>query len=164
MPAKASSAGMKPRCATISTSAPRAFPSPRSASTAPFRAARRSVPISTRAISTATNSGTCGKTASNPSATASGRGAANAPPARCSAIASAAVCTCTATTAGCSIATITGFDAYPFLKKGPPSVGGCLTSAVPISVVPISTAHPRMPFPCRLFLGARQFFPCRLRS
>ena len=85
------------------------------------------------------------------------------------------VCTCTATTAGCSIATITGFDAYPFLKKGPPSVGGCffsrlslslsaLTSAVPISVVPISTAHPRMPFPCRLFLGARQFFPCRLRS
>ena len=76
---------------------------------------------------------------------------------------------------GCSIATITGFDAYPFLKKGPPSVGGCffsrlslslsaLTSAVPISVVPISTAHPRMPFPCRLFLGARQFFPCRLRS
>lgn len=121
------------------------------------------------------NSGTCGKTASNPSATASGRGAANAPPARCSAIASAAVCTCTATTAGCSIATITGFDAYPFLKKGPPSVGGCffsrlslslsaLTSAVPISVVPISTAHPRMPFPCRLFLGARQFFPCRLRS
>ena len=106
---------------------------------------------------------------------ASGRGAANAPPARCSATASAAVCTCTATTAGCSIATITGFDAYPFLKKGPPSVGGCffsrlslslsaLTSAVPISVVPISTAHPRMPFPCRLFLGARQFFPCRLRS
>ena len=113
------------------------------ASTAPFRAARRSVPISTRAISTAIGSGTCGKTASNPSATASGRGAANAPPARCSAIASAAVCTCTATTAGCSIATITGFDAYPFLKKGPPSVGGCFFLGCP--------------FPCRLL-------PRRFRS
>ena len=134
---------MKPRCATISNSAPRAFPSPRSASTAPFRAARRSVPISTRAISTAIGSGMCGKTASNPSATASGRGAANAPPARCSAIASAAVCTCTATTAGCSIATITGFDAYPFLKKGPPSVGGCFFLGCP--------------FPCRLL-------PRRFRS
>lgn len=85
----------------------------------------------------------CGKTASNPSATASGRGAANAPPARCSAIASAAVCTCTATTAGCSIATITGFDAYPFLKKGPPSVGGCFFLGCP--------------FPCRLL-------PRRFRS
>ncbi len=89
------------------------------------------------------NSGTCGKTASNPSATASGRGAANAPPARCSATASAAVCTCTATTAGCSIATITGFDAYPFLKKGPPSVGGCFFLGCP--------------FPCRLL-------PRRFRS
>ena len=98
---------------------------------------------STRAISTAIGSGTCGKTASNPSATASGRGAANAPPARCSAIASAAVCTCTATTAGCSIATITGFDAYPFLKKGPPSVGGCFFLGCP--------------FPCRLL-------PRRFRS
>ena len=51
--------------------------------------------------------------------------------------------TCTATTAGCSIATITGFDAYPFLKKGPPSVGGCFFLGCP--------------FPCRLL-------PRRFRS
>ena len=64
------------------------------------------------------------------------------PPAS-AAFASAAVCTCTATTAGCSIATITGFDAYPFLKKGPPSVGGCFFLGCP--------------FPCRLL-------PRRFRS
>ena len=64
----------RPKSAITSTNAPPESRWLRSVSTAPFRAARRSVPTSIRATSTGINSGTCGKTASSLSATAIGRG------------------------------------------------------------------------------------------
>ncbi len=106
MPARAFWAVTRPRSA-ITTNVPRVSRWLRSGSTAPFRAARRSVPTIIRETSTGISSGTCGRTASGRSATANGRAAANVPTAGCSATVRAAACTCTATTANCCTATTT---------------------------------------------------------
>ena len=71
-----------------------------------------------RAISTGINSGTCGRTTSGLSATASGRARANVPTAGCSATAWEGACTCAATTGSCSIATTSGCKWRPASAKG----------------------------------------------
>ena len=112
------------------------------------RAARRSVRISTRATSTATVSGRCGRTVFFRSATGSGRGAGSAPRAGCSNIASAAGCTSTATTANSSIAITSGFEplppfrlpcspAAPLLPSAPASRPGCRLLC-PVAASPLS--------------------------
>lgn len=110
MPARAFWEGTRRRCATISTNAPPGSPWPRCGWTARFRAARRSVRISIRAISTATASGRCGSRVSNASATGSGCAAACVPAAGFSASAGAAECICATMTASCSAAITTGCE------------------------------------------------------
>ena len=69
-------------------------------STAPSRAVRRCGPTMRRAISTATISGRCGTSGSNPSAAANGCVGVRAPPAPRGATARAARCTCATPTEG----------------------------------------------------------------